>query len=147
MFRLSCGFMGPMNSYANSGYFSGETRVRTSSIPIPMLLLAAALWILAIITQRFELPWNDVSFTSSYGGALLFCYFLTGLTTMKALKTLKTRSEQWRSERVSENAGRRVSRCSTCQTFGEVTEGFTDMPPKVEAIYIEHLEREHQIEP
>ncbi len=127
----------------NNGYSLGELPVRTGPIPLSVLLLIGALWIVAVIPQGFKLPWSNVSFASSYGGALLFCYFLTALTTMKALQIrLKQRNaRECYGERMP------VSHCSTCQTFSEVTNGFIDVSPKVEAVYIEHLKREHEIEP
>ena len=38
-------------------------------------------------------------------------------------------------------------RCSTCDIIEELTQNFSDMTPQVEAIYIEHLTREHGITP
>jgi len=109
-----------------------------------MLMLAAALWILVIVSLKMGLPWGDLSFTSSYGGILLFCYFLTGLSTMKALKL---RPKWWSAGEYPSGRGMFVDSCPTCETFCELTDGFSDLPPKVEAIYVEHLGREHQIEP
>jgi len=40
----------------------------------------------------------------------------------------------------------RVS-CSTCEIIGRFTEGFRELTPQVEAIYLEHLIREHDIQP
>ena len=37
--------------------------------------------------------------------------------------------------------------CSTCEIIGRFTEGFWELTPQVEAIYIEHLIREHDIQP
>jgi hypothetical protein len=37
--------------------------------------------------------------------------------------------------------------CSTCEIIGKLTGGFWDLTPQVEAIYIEHLVREHGIQP
>jgi len=37
--------------------------------------------------------------------------------------------------------------CSTCDIIGELTEDLKDVTPQVEAIYIEHLIREHDIQP
>ena len=99
---------------------------------------------MAIISLRLGLPWDNLAFTSGYGGTLLFSYFLTGLTTMKALKRTSRRSrlgERYRGQ------GNLVRSCSTCETFWELTDSFNDVSPKVEAIYVEHLSREHGMEP
>jgi len=109
-----------------------------------MLMLAAAFWILVILSLKHGLPWGDISFTSSYGGTLIFCYFLTGLTTMNALKRTSRRSRF--GERYS-GQGIIIGACPTCEAFCELTDGFSDIPPKVEAVYIEHLSREHEMEP
>jgi len=36
---------------------------------------------------------------------------------------------------------------STCEIIGEFTGDFRELTPQVEAIYIEHLIREHDIQP
>ncbi len=41
----------------------------------------------------------------------------------------------------------RTANCSTCEIVSELSGGFTDLTPQVEAIYIEHLYREHAITP
>jgi len=37
--------------------------------------------------------------------------------------------------------------CSTCDIIGKFTGGFWELTPQVEAIYLEHLIREHDIQP
>jgi hypothetical protein len=37
--------------------------------------------------------------------------------------------------------------CSTCEIIGKFTGGFWELTSQVEAIYIEHLIREHDIQP
>jgi len=135
---------GPGFSPSDEGGFADESPNRSAPIPFPMLLLAAALWILNIITLHLGLPWRNFAFTSSYGGVMLFCYFLTGLTTIKALK----RAPSW-SPLGQRYSGMRslTGSCSVCDSFRELTGGFSDMPPKVEAVYVEHLSREHGMEP
>ena len=91
---------GPGNSPSAGNGFAEESPNRSAPIPLPMLPLAGALWIMTIISLRFGLPWGNLAFTSSYEGILLFCYFLTGLMTMKALKRTSRRSrlgEKYRS--------------------------------------------------
>jgi hypothetical protein len=39
------------------------------------------------------------------------------------------------------------SSCSTCEIIGKFTGDFWELTPQVEAIYIEHLIREHDIQP
>jgi hypothetical protein len=39
------------------------------------------------------------------------------------------------------------SSCSTCDIIGKFTGDFWEVTPQVEAIYIEHLIREHDIQP
>jgi len=135
---------GPGRSPSAGNGAADKSPNRSASIPLPMLLLVGTLWILTIISFRFGLPWGNVAFTSSYGGTLLFCYFLTGLTTIKALK----RTSRWsRLGEMYSGQADLAGSCSTCETFFELTDGFSDIPPKVEAIYVEHLSREHEMEP
>ncbi len=40
-----------------------------------------------------------------------------------------------------------IRQCSTCEIISELSDGFMAMTPQVEAIYIEHLNREHGLCP
>jgi hypothetical protein len=52
-----------------------------------------------------------------------------------------------RSQHPSLQAKDNRDSCSTCEIIGKLTEGFWDLTPQVEAVYIEHLVREHDIQP
>jgi len=52
---------------------------------------------------------------------------------------------RWQDPSLQAKDGR--SPCSTCEIIGKFTEGFWYLTPQVEGIYIEHLVREHDIQP
>ena len=51
------------------------------------------------------------------------------------------------SEVMRSQSNRDRGPCSTCEIIGKFTGDFWELTPQVEAIYIEHLIREHDIQP
>lgn len=122
------------------GVFYQTALQEARSIPVTTILITAASWILAVIPMRFGIPWSGISFTSGY-----VAIFLTALLTTQAVRLESLVSST--TGEVRRMIGLRPSPCPTCAIFGEFTANFTDVPSRVEAIYIEHLAREHQVEP
>ena len=115
-----------------------------------MSVVVVVFWILATIPMRFGLPWSQISFASGYGAILM-----TAITVMKSLRMEPGEDEHGPSFReVSSNSSRgilngtvTVKPCTTCALFAEFTTDFDDILPKEEAIYLEHLKREHDLDP
>jgi hypothetical protein len=112
-------------------------------------ILMTAISAAKIIALRFGLLWSH-SFASGYSAILM-----TGITLMKSLMIRPGEDEQGPSFREASSHSSRgrlngagtVMPCATCAVFSEFTTDFTDIVPKVEAIYLEHLEREHGLNP
>jgi len=113
-------------------------------------MLAAAFWILATVPMRFGFPWSQVSFTSGYGAI-----FMSAITVMKILRlepgeierNLSFRTASSISSRGGLNGVGMVKPCSTCAIFAEFTADFNDIVPQEEAMYLEHLKRDHGLDP
>lgn len=130
-------FRGGLSSYAIDSRFE-------------CFMLASAFWILATVPMRFGFPWSQVSFASGYGAIVM-----SAITVMKILglepgeieRSLSFRAAPSKSSREGLIGARLVKPCTTCALFAEFTTDFSDIVPKEEAIYLEHLKREHDLDP
>jgi hypothetical protein len=104
--------------------------------PLRVIVIALAMWVLAIVPLGFGLPWSTIAFLAGFGAI--------GATAFAALEMVEA---ALLSHPRSESPRQTVKRCTTCQTFQDLTKGFQDLSPRVEAIYLEHLIREHGVEP
>jgi hypothetical protein len=113
-------------------------------------ILMTAMMVARIVSIRFGLPRSRFSPALGYGAALK-----TAIKAVKIHGTERRENEHGHpSQGVSSNSSRGVLRgawvvkpCTTCALFAEFTTDFSDLLPKEEAIYLEHLKREHDLDP
>jgi hypothetical protein len=73
--------------------------------------------------------------------------FHTGILYPGRMTTEPPDAMEGRSGRLHVSAERYRRSCSTCDIIAGLSANLTDLMPQVEAIYIEHLIREHDVAP